>query len=79
MRQEQVTLWHYFVQIFNLGETFCDSDVKFQMTEMFVPDPVMSLAVKPIKESDLDAFLKVLNRFQRDDPTFTVHHNIESK
>lgn len=61
------------------GETFCDSDVKFQMTEMFVPDPVMSLTVKPKKVADLDAFLKALNRFQREDPTFTVQHNMESE
>lgn len=46
---------------------------------MFVPDPVMSLTVKPKKVADLDAFLKALNRFQREDPTFTVQHNMESE
>ena len=61
------------------GETFCDPDVKMQMTEMHVPDPVMSLTVKPKKVQDLDAFLKALNRFQREDPTFTVNHNQESE
>lgn len=45
------------------GETFCDTDVKFQMTEMHVPDPVMSLTIKPKNISDLDNFLKALNRF----------------
>ena len=61
------------------GETFCDPDVRMQMTEMHVPDPVMSLTVKPKKVQDLDAFLKALNRFQREDPTFTVNHNQESE
>lgn len=45
------------------GETFCDSDVNYKMTEMHVPDPVMSLTIKPKKIEDLDSFLKALNRF----------------
>ena len=61
------------------GETFCDQDVNFKMTEMHVPDPVMSLTIKPKKVADLDQFLKALNRFQREDPTFTVNHNQESE
>ena len=36
------------------GESFCDSDVNFKMTEMHVPDPVMSLTIKPKKVQDLD-------------------------
>ena len=52
------------------GETFCAADVKYQMTEMHVPDPVMSLSIKPKKTEDLDTFLKALNRFVREDPTF---------
>jgi elongation factor G len=61
------------------GETFCDTDVKLTMTEMHVPDPVMSLTVKPKKVDDLDNFLKALSRFVREDPTFTVNHNQESE
>lgn len=61
------------------GETFCDTSVNFKMTEMHVPDPVMSLTVKPKKVADLDQFLKALSRFQREDPTFTVQHNEESE
>ena len=61
------------------GETFCDTDVKYQMTEMHVPDSVMSLTIKPKRIEDLDAFLKALARFQREDPTFTVNHNQENE
>lgn len=57
------------------GETFCDPSVNYQMTEMHVPDPVMSLTVKNKKVDELDDFLKALARFQREDPTFTVQHN----
>jgi elongation factor G len=49
------------------------------MTEMHVPDPVLSLTIKPKKVDDLDSFLKALKRFQREDPTFTVQHNMESE
>ena len=61
------------------GETFCDPDVKYQMTEMHVPDSVMSLTIKPKRIEDLDQFLKALARFQREDPTFTVNHNQENE
>ncbi len=39
---------------------------------MHVPEPVMSLTIKPKKTDNLEAFLKALNRFQREDPTFVV-------
>jgi len=45
------------------GETFCDLSTALAMTSMHVPDPVMSLALKPKKNDDLDSFLKALNRF----------------
>ena len=45
---------------------------------MFVPDPVISLALKP-KNKDAPNFSKALNRFQREDPTFRSHLDQESK
>ena len=57
------------------GETFCDINENYQMSEMHVPEPVMSLTIKPKSTDDLDSFLKALNRFQREDPTFTVNIN----
>jgi elongation factor G len=61
------------------GESFCDVNSNFSMTPMHVPEPVMSLTVKPKKQDQLDMFLKALNRFQREDPTFVVKHNHESE
>lgn len=61
------------------GETFCDISCKYAMTSMHVPEPVMSLTIKPKRQTDLDTFLKALNRFQREDPTFTVKQNEESE
>lgn len=45
---------------------------------MFVPDPVISLSLSP-KGKETPNFSKALNRFQREDPTFRVHVDAESK
>lgn len=36
------------------GETFCDPSTNMRMTEMHVPDPVISLTIKNKKVEDLD-------------------------
>lgn len=59
------------------GETFTDGS-KYTMTSMHVPDPVMSLTIKPKRKDDLTKFMSALRRFEREDPTFTLTHNIES-
>ena len=61
------------------GETFCDLNTNLNMTSMHVPEPVMSLTIKPKKQDQLDLFLKALARFQREDPTFLVKQNEESE
>ena len=45
---------------------------------MFVPKPVISLSLTP-KSKDTTNFSKALNRFQREDPTFRVHMDDDSK
>jgi elongation factor G len=45
---------------------------------MFIPEPVISLALKPTQKETAN-FSKALNRFQREDPTFRVHLDTESK
>ena len=49
------------------------------MEDMHVPEPVMSLTVRPKRHDQLETFLKALNRFQREDPTFVVKQNQESE
>ena len=44
-----------------------------------VPDPVISLAIRPEKKTDLDQFSKGIGRFQREDPTFKVAFDPESR
>ncbi|XP_038050105.1 elongation factor G, mitochondrial-like [Patiria miniata] len=62
------------------GDTFV-SKPKFQlsMESIHVPEPVISLAIRPQKKTDIDNFSKAINRFTREDPTFTVHFDNESK
>jgi hypothetical protein len=45
---------------------------------MFVPAPVISLAIKPVGK-ETPNFSRALNRFQKEDPTFKVHLDHESK
>jgi elongation factor G len=54
------------------GDTFTDGSVKYTMTSMNVPEPVMSLAIAPSSKDIGQQFSKALNRFQKEDPTFRV-------
>ena len=59
------------------GDTFCSSERVF-LEDIFVPEPVITLAIAPKKDRDLDKISKALNRFQKEDPTFRVNVNSES-
>lgn len=61
------------------GDTFTDGALDYSMTSMFVPEPVISLAISPKDQKDLSNFSKAMSRFQREDPTFRVHVDDESK
>ncbi|TFK51390.1 translation elongation factor G [Heliocybe sulcata] len=60
------------------GDTFTDGSTSFSMTSMYVPEPVISLALKPVG-TESPNFSRALNRFQKEDPTFKVHIDQESK
>lgn len=61
------------------GDTFTDGTLELSMTPMHVPEPVISLAVKPRgSTANMEKFSKALNRFQREDPTLRVHVDADS-
>lgn len=60
------------------GDTFTDGGLGYSMTSMFVPDPVISLSIRPKQTKDTPNFSKAIARFQREDPTFRVHVDNES-
>ena len=61
-------------------DTFSDTNAtKFTMTSLHVPEPVMTLAITPTNKTAYANFSKALNRFTREDPTFRVSVDDDSK
>lgn len=62
------------------GDTFTNKDNSdLSMESIHVPEPVISVAMKPSNKNDLEKFSKGIARFTREDPTFKVHYDTESK
>ncbi len=62
----------------NSGDTFTDGKTNLAMTSMFVPKPVISVAIKA-KDSGAEINMsKALNRFTKEDPTFQCWVDPES-
>jgi elongation factor G len=60
------------------GDTFNGEGIFYGMTSMFVPEPVISLAVKPRDKKSEDNLAKALNRFTKEDPTFRTFVDSDS-
>ncbi|XP_077017002.1 elongation factor G, mitochondrial isoform X2 [Tamandua tetradactyla] len=62
------------------GDTFTNRDNSgLSMESIHVPDPVISVAMKPSNKNDLEKFSKGISRFTREDPTFRVYFDTENK
>jgi elongation factor G len=60
------------------GDTFTDGTIEVAMSSMHVPDPVISLSIKPKDKKAEDNMGKALGRFVREDPTFRAAVDPES-
>jgi len=60
------------------GDTFCSPGLNLAMTAIYVPDPVISLAITPVDNAAADRVAKALNRFSKEDPTFRTYVDPES-
>ncbi|XP_058452533.1 elongation factor G, mitochondrial [Malaya genurostris] len=62
------------------GDTFVtDSKLELSMESIFVPDPVVSMAIHPTHSKDRDNFSKAIARFTKEDPTFRFTYDADVK
>lgn len=62
------------------GDTFTSrTSANLSMESIHIPEAVISMSMKPSNKNDMDKFSKGINRFTREDPTFRVNYDTESK
>ena len=54
------------------GDTICDPQDPIILESLFVPEPVISVAVEPKTKQDMDKLGKALQSLSEEDPTFKV-------
>jgi len=54
------------------GDTYCSQPACCTLERMFVPEPVIRMAVRPRQRDGADRLSKALQRFRREDPTLRV-------
>lgn len=60
-------------------DTFSDGNLNLAMSTMFVPEPVMSLSIKPAKTDMQTNFAKALGKFSKEDPTLKIKVDPDTK
>jgi elongation factor G len=60
------------------GDTFLSPGLNLTMTSMFIPDPVISLAIVPKDNKAQVNMSKALGRFTKEDPTFRTYVDEET-
>lgn len=62
------------------GDTFVnDNKLQLSMESIHVPDPVVSMSIKPKNNKDRDNFSKAVARFTKEDPTFQFRYDSDNK
>jgi elongation factor G len=60
------------------GDTLCHVDNPIVLESLFIPEPVISLAIEPKTQKDLDKLGMSLAKLAEEDPTFRVSYNEET-
>lgn len=61
------------------GDTICSPELNYAMTSIYVPEPVISLAIEAADKLSVDRLAKALARFTKEDPTFRMYIDPESR
>jgi len=60
------------------GDTLCDENAPVILESLFIPEPVISVAVEPKTKQDMDKLSKALQSLSEEDPTFRVSIDSET-
>jgi elongation factor G len=60
------------------GDTLCDDNAPVILESLFIPEPVISVAVEPKTKQDMDKLSKALQALSEEDPTFRVNVDQET-
>ena len=60
------------------GDTLCDENQPIILESLFIPEPVISVAVEPKTKQDMEKLSKALQALSDEDPTFLVSINPET-
>jgi len=60
------------------GDTLCDEDHPIVLENMFIPEPVISIAVEPKAQADVDKMGLAISKLVEEDPTLRVKTDEDS-
>lgn len=60
------------------GDTLCDEEQPIILESLYIPEPVISVAVEPKTKQDMEKLGKALQSLSDEDPTFRVSTNPET-
>jgi elongation factor G len=60
------------------GDTLCDEDFPITLENMFIPEPVIAVAVEPKTQEDVDKMGLAISKLVEEDPTLRVNTDEET-
>lgn len=60
------------------GDTICEEEAPVILESLFIPEPVISVAVEPKTKQDMEKLSKALQSLSEEDPTFRVNVDPET-